>query len=74
VKDENGDLFADSLNILIREKNYFLRLLNVRNVSDIRQIEVQTAEPLVPGPTRLHIENAIAKLNNYKVPVKFRQN
>jgi hypothetical protein len=52
VKDENGDLFVDSHNILNRWKNYFSHLLNVHNVSDVRQIEVHTAEPLVPGPSR----------------------
>jgi hypothetical protein len=58
VKDENGDLLADSHNILNR--------LNVHNVSDIRQIEVHTAEPLVPSPSRLEVEIAIAKLEKYK--------
>jgi hypothetical protein len=53
VKDENGDLLADSHNILNRWKNYFSQLLDVHNVSDVRQIEVHTAEPLVPGPSRL---------------------
>jgi hypothetical protein len=38
VKHENGDLLADSRNILNRWKNYFSQLLNVRNVSDVRQI------------------------------------
>jgi flagellar basal body rod protein FlgC len=47
VKDENCDLLADSHNILNRWKNYFSQLLNVHNVSDVRQIEVHTAEPLV---------------------------
>jgi hypothetical protein len=32
VKDENGDLLADSHNILNRWKNYFSQLLNVHNV------------------------------------------
>jgi hypothetical protein len=40
VKDENGDLLADSHSILNRWKNYFSQLLNVHNVSDVRQIEV----------------------------------
>jgi hypothetical protein len=53
VKDENGDLFADSHNILKRWKNYFSQLLNVNNISDVRQTKVQMAEPLVPGPSRL---------------------
>jgi hypothetical protein len=49
-------------------KNYFSQLLNVPNVSDVRQIEVHTAEPSVPGPSRLEVEIAIAKLTNYKSP------
>jgi hypothetical protein len=53
VKDENGDLLADSHNILNRWKNYFSQLSNVHNISDVRQIEVHTAEPLAPGPSRL---------------------
>jgi hypothetical protein len=64
----NGDLLADSHNILNRWKNYFSQLLNVHNVSDVRQIEVRTAEPLVPGPSRLEVEIAIAKLKKYKSP------
>jgi hypothetical protein len=53
LEDENGDLLADSHNILNRWKNYVFQLLNVHNVSDVRHIEVHTAEPLVPGPSRL---------------------
>jgi hypothetical protein len=41
VKDENGDLPADSYNILNRWKNYFLQLLNIDRVSDDRQIYTQ---------------------------------
>jgi hypothetical protein len=68
VKDENDDLFADSHNILNRWKNYFSHLLKVHNVSDVMQIEVHTAEPLVPSPSRLEVETAIAKLERYKSP------
>jgi hypothetical protein len=75
VKDENGDMFADSHNILNRWKNYFSQLMNEHNVSDVRHIEVHTAEPLVPGPSRLEVQIAI-KLKKYKSPGsdKFRQN
>jgi hypothetical protein len=38
VKDENGDLLADSNTILNRWKSYFSQLLNVNDVSDVRQI------------------------------------
>jgi hypothetical protein len=44
------------------------QLLNVHNVSDVRQIEVRTVEPLVPGPSRLEVEIAIAKSKKYKSP------
>jgi hypothetical protein len=62
------DLLADSHNIVNRWKNYSSQLLNVHNVSDVRQIEVHTAEPLVPGSSRLEVEIAIAKLKKYKSP------
>jgi hypothetical protein len=68
VKDENCDLLADYENILNRWKNYFPQLLNVHNVSDVRQIDVHKTEPLVPGPSRLEVEIAIAKSKKYKSP------
>jgi hypothetical protein len=40
----------------------------VHNVSDVRQIEVHTVEPLVPGPSRIEVEIAMAKLKKYKLP------
>jgi hypothetical protein len=46
--------------------NYFSQLLNMHNVSDVRQIEVHTAELLVAGPSHLELEIVIAKLNKYK--------
>jgi hypothetical protein len=55
VKDENGDLLTDSRNILNRRNNCFSQLLNVHNVSDVRQTEVRTAEPLVPGPSDVEL-------------------
>jgi hypothetical protein len=40
----------------------------VHNVSDVRQIEVHAAEPLVPGPSGLEVKIAVAKLKKYKSP------
>jgi hypothetical protein len=40
----------------------------VHNVSDVSQSEVHTAEPLVPGPSRLEFKTAIAELKKYKSP------
>jgi hypothetical protein len=59
LKDENGDL-ADSHNILNRWKNISL-LLNEHNVSNVRQIEVHTAEPFIPAPSRVEVQIAISK-------------
>jgi hypothetical protein len=68
VKDENGDLLADSHSILNRWKYYFSRLLDVHNVNDVRQIEAHMTEPLVPGTSRLEVEIAFTKLKKYKSP------
>jgi hypothetical protein len=67
MKDENGDLLSDS-HILSRWENYFSKLLNVHRVSDVRQIELHTAEPLVPNPSYFEVEIAIANLKSYKSP------
>jgi hypothetical protein len=47
VEHENGDVFADSQNILTRWNNCFCLLLDVHAVND-RQTEIHTTEPLVP--------------------------
>jgi hypothetical protein len=75
LKDENGDLLADSHSILNRWKNYFSQLLNVYNVSGVRKTDIHTDEPLVPGPSRLEVEIAVAKFKKYKSlgSVKFQQ-
>jgi hypothetical protein len=53
---------------LNRWKNYFSQLLNVHRSSDVRQIEIHTAEPSVPDPRPSEVEIAIAKLKRYKSP------
>ena len=37
VKDEKGDLVADSHSIVVRWRNYFSQLFNVHGVKDVRQ-------------------------------------
>jgi hypothetical protein len=68
VKDEKGDLVADSQSILARWRNHFSQLLNVQGVNDVRQTEVHTAEPLVPEPRAFEVEMAIEKLKRQKSP------
>jgi hypothetical protein len=66
VKNENGDLLADSNTNLNRWKSYFSHLLNVHIFSYVRQIEIHTTEPLVPGPSHLEVKISIAKMKKYK--------
>jgi hypothetical protein len=47
MKDEIGNLLADSHSIFSRWKSYLVSF-NVRVVNDVRQIEMHMAEPLVP--------------------------
>ena len=68
MKDEKGDLVADSHCIVARRRNYFSQLFNVHWVKDVRQAEIHTAEPLVPEPSAAEIELAIDKLKSHKSP------
>jgi hypothetical protein len=60
VKDENN-LLAYFHNILNIWKKYFSQLLNVHRVSDVTQIEIHTAERLVPDSSPFETEIATAK-------------
>ena len=56
LKDEKGDLVADSHIIVTRWMNYFSQLLNAHGAKDVRQEEIHTAEPLVPEPSAFEVE------------------
>ena len=56
VKDEKGDLVADSHSIVARWRNYFSPLFNVHGVKDVGQAEIHTAEPVIPEPCASEIE------------------
>jgi hypothetical protein len=68
VRDEKGDLVADSHSILARWRNHFFQLLNVHGVNDVRQTERHKAEPLVPEPSDSEFEMAIENLKRHKSP------
>jgi hypothetical protein len=68
VKDEKGDLVADSHSILARWRNHFSQLLNIRRVNDVRQTAVHTGEPLVLEPSAFEVEMAIEKLKRRRSP------
>jgi len=69
VKDEKGDLVADSHSIVARWRNYFSHLFNVHGIKDVGEAEIHTAEPLVPEPSASEVELAIDKLKSHKSPV-----
>ncbi|PNF33715.1 hypothetical protein B7P43_G11435 [Cryptotermes secundus] len=48
------------------QKYHTLKHFQEHWVSDIRQTEVHTAEPLVPDPSPFEVESDIAKLKRYK--------
>jgi hypothetical protein len=58
VKDENGDLLADSKTFLIGDRTTFLRY-SVCIMCDVMQTEIHAAEPLVPGLSHTEVEIAI---------------
>jgi hypothetical protein len=57
-------------------EDYFSQALNVKSVSDVKRIEIYTAEPLVPDPIHSENKTAIANLEtiNRQVVIKFRHN
>jgi len=68
VKDDKGDLVADSHSIAVRWRKYFSQLFNVHGVKGVRQAEIHTTEPLVPEPIAAEVELAIDKLKSHKSP------
>jgi hypothetical protein len=66
VKDEKGDLVADSHSIIAKWRNFFSQILSVHELSEVRQAEIHTADPLVPEPSAFEVELAIEKLKSHK--------
>jgi len=50
VQDDKGDVVTGSHSIFTRWRNCISQLFKVHGVSDVRQTEIHTAEPLVPEP------------------------
>jgi hypothetical protein len=61
-------LVTDTHCVLARWRKHFSRLLNVHGVSDVRQTEIHTAEPLVTVRSAFGFEFAIEKLKSHKLP------
>ena len=69
VKDEKGDLVADSHSIVDRWRNYFSQLFNMHVVKDVGQTEIYTTEPLVPDPSASEVELAKEWKESIIVPI-----
>jgi len=68
VKDEKGNLVADSHSIVARWRSYLYQLFNVHGIKEVGQVEIHPAEPLVPEPSASEVELAINKLKSHKSP------
>ena len=61
-------MVANSHSILARWRNHISQLFNAHEISDVKQIEILTAEPLVPKPSAFEFQMAIEKLKRRKSP------
>jgi len=61
-------LFTDSHSILASWRNHFSHLLIVHEVNDVRQTEIDTAEPLVPDSNAFEFEMTFEILKRHKSP------
>ena len=61
---------------MARWRNYFSQLFHVHGVKDVGQVEIPTADPLVPEPSAFEVELAIDKVKviNRQVLMKYLQN
>ena len=46
----------------------FFPAIECTGVNDVRQVEIHTAEPLVPEPSACELELAIEKIKSHKSP------
>jgi hypothetical protein len=68
VKNDKGNLVADSHSILDNCKNNFCQSMCVHRVTDVRQTEICTAGPLLPYPSACEVMMAIENLKRHKSP------
>jgi hypothetical protein len=68
IKDESDNLLADSQGVLKRWKNFFNQVLYVHGDHDVRQMDIQTTEPLMLEPSLVEMQIAIGKFKSYKSP------
>ena len=65
VKDEEGDFVSDFQHILVICCKHFSQLFIVRGISDLRQMEIHTAQPIVPELSDFEVEMVTENLNSH---------
>jgi hypothetical protein len=63
--DGKGELVTDCHSILASWRNYFSQQFHVPGVNNIRQTEIHTAEPPVPGQSASEFKMAIEILKRH---------
>jgi hypothetical protein len=61
-------MLADPQNVLNSWKNLFCQVLSIHGVREFKQMDIHTAEPLVPEPSLVEVEIATDNLKSYKSP------
>jgi hypothetical protein len=76
IKHQNVNPLAKSQNVLNRWKDFFNQVLNIHGVYDVRQMDIHTTEPLVPGPSLVDLKLLLESLKdiNPQVLMIFRLN
>jgi hypothetical protein len=72
MREENGNLLADSHNILSGLKKYSPKIFNVQSAIVVKQIEILTTKPLylIVGLLRLSFELRSRKNVNCRIVMK----
>jgi hypothetical protein len=58
-------LVTDCQHILIMWQDHFSQLFSVHGVSDLRQTEIHTAQPIVAELSAFEVETAIEKVKSH---------
>jgi hypothetical protein len=58
--------------VLNMRKNFFNQVLNVHGLHGVTEMDIRTAEPLIPEPSLVEVEIAIGNLKSYNPPVLIR--
>ena len=68
AEDEKNDFDPVSNSILAVWRKHFSQLFNAHVVSEVRQTELSTTEPLVPEMNAFEFEMVIEKLKGHQSP------